>query len=169
MSGIEAAGLVLAVFPLVVSGLQHFTEGVETIKSWKRYQRELSNYVRTLETQATYCQDTIEELFDGIIQSDDEYKALKNDPGGATWRKPEEDLDLTEVMTNFNTASRLIPNVYEEGGVKYGDVVRRCLKTPPDVRDATLDNEEFQAAVFEYIVTPLRETFDIFNGTMSIK
>ena len=89
MSGFEVAGVVLAVFPLLVNGLQRFAEGVETIKSWKRYHRELSNYVRTLETQGTYCQDTIEELFDGIIHSDDEYNALKEDPGGALWRQPQ--------------------------------------------------------------------------------
>lgn len=73
------------------------------------------------------------------------------------------DNDTTEIMTNFNTACRLIPYVYEGGGEKYGNVVRRCLKNPPDVRDATMDNEEFQRAVFDDIVTPLKENLDIFN------
>lgn len=44
MSGIEAAGLLLALFPIVVSGLQHFTEGLETVKKWRRYHRELAKY-----------------------------------------------------------------------------------------------------------------------------
>ena len=74
------------------------------------------------------------------------------------------DVDETEVMTNFNTACRLIDDVYGESGIRYGDVVRKCLKCPPDVRDASLDNEEFQEAVFESIVTPLRQDFEDFNG-----
>lgn len=81
----------------------------------------------------------------------------------------EEDTDTTEVMTNFNTASRLIDYVYSESGSRYGDVVRRCLKCPPDVRDANLDNEEFQEAVFESIVTPLRQDFEDFTGGSRIR
>lgn len=83
MSGIEAAGLVLAVFPIVVNGLQHFTEGVETIKCWRRYQRELAKYSRTLETQRIVYLNTIESLFEGIIQYSDELEALIDDPEGA--------------------------------------------------------------------------------------
>ena len=78
--------------------------------------------------------------------------------------RTEEDIDKTEMLTNFNTASRLIDYVYNESGSRYGDVVRRCLKCPPDFRDASLDNEEFQKAVFESIVTPLRQDFEDFNG-----
>ena len=81
----------------------------------------------------------------------------------------EEDIDKTEMLTNFNTASRLIDYVYNESGSRYGDVVRRCLKCPPDFRDASLDNEEFQKAVFESIVTPLRQDFEDFNGGSRIR
>ena len=80
-----------------------------------------------------------------------------------------EDEDSSELMTNFNTASRLIDYVYHEGGERYGDVVRRCLRNPPDVRDAHLDNEEFQQAVFNSIVSPLREDFEDFNGSLRIR
>ena len=81
----------------------------------------------------------------------------------------EDDIDNTEMLTNFNTASRLIDYVYNESGSRYGDVIRRCLKCPPDVRDASLDNEEFQNAVYEYIFTPLRQDFEDFNGGSRIR
>ena len=81
----------------------------------------------------------------------------------------QEDIDTSEIMTNFNTASRLIDHVYCESGSRYGDVVRRCLKCPPDVREASFDNEEFQEAVFESIVTPLRQDFEDFNGGSRIR
>lgn len=69
----------------------------------------------------------------------------------------QEDIDPSEIMTNFNTASRLTSYVYEESGGRYGDVGRRCLTCPFDVRDASFDNEEFQEAIFDSIVTPLRQ------------
>ena len=84
-------------------------------------------------------------------------------------KRIDEDIDKSEMITNFNTASRLIDDVYNESGDRYGDVVRRCLKCPPDVRDANLDNEEFQEAVFESIVTPLRQDFENFNGGSRIR
>ncbi len=81
----------------------------------------------------------------------------------------EDDIESTEIMTNFNTASRLIGRVYDESGERYGDVVRRCLKCPPDVRDASLDNKEFQKAVFDTIVTPLKQDFENFNGNSWVR
>lgn len=127
MSGIEVAGLVLAVFPLVVSGLQHFTEGVETVKSWswKSYRRELINYTRTLGTEGTYCLDTLEALLGGIIRSDDEYDALKKDPGGALWQQPEYqeqlkrrlDHNYGNYMDTMMTMLRTLKVVREKLGV----------------------------------------------------
>ena len=44
-----------------------------------------------------------------------------------------EDTDKRELLTSFNTATRLINHVYNESGNRYGDVVRRCLQQcPPD-------------------------------------
>ncbi len=74
------------------------------------------------------------------------------------------DVNSIEAFTSYQTATRLLDYVYDESGNRYGDVVRRCLQCPFDVRDASLDNEEFQQAVFESIVTPLAEDMQDFNG-----
>lgn len=108
MSGIEAAGLVLAVFPLLVSGLTQFAAGVRTIKEWKRYHRELSNYSRILEAQEVYYRDTIDELLDGIIHSDEEYEALINEPGGMPF--PNSCHLCTQIWTAQVGRSTKIPN-----------------------------------------------------------
>lgn len=92
MSGFEVAGLVLAVFPIVVRGLQQVTDGVETIKSWKRYRRELGKYSRVLETQRIVYLNTIEGLFEGIIQSNEaneELEELMENPAIALSDKPQ--------------------------------------------------------------------------------
>ena len=88
MSGIEVAGLVLGAFPIVISGLHHFIEGVETIKTWKRYQRELSRHSRSLEVQHSLLSNTIAKLFEDIVQSSDEFELLMRDPAGSFSRRP---------------------------------------------------------------------------------
>ena len=114
MSGIEAAGLVLAVFPIVVNGLQHFTEGVETIKSWKRFRRELDKYSRTLETQRIVHLNTIERLFEGIIQSNDELDAFMKNPGGAFSHKPEYEERLsTRLGRSYGNYTRIMADMLE--------------------------------------------------------
>ncbi|CAL8582763.1 hypothetical protein XPA_008408 [Xanthoria parietina] len=75
-----------------------------------------------------------------------------------------EDAAVNEAMTNWNTASRLVQYIEMERGERYGDVVRRCLECPFDVRDKSLENETFQKAVFDAIVLPLREELDNFMG-----
>lgn len=81
---------------------------------------------------------------------------------------PEDD-NPVEAITRFNTASRLLDNVYNESGSRYGDAVRRCLLCPFDLRDASLDNEEFQQAVFTSIVTPLMQDLGDFDGSSRIR
>jgi len=90
VTGIETVGLVLAIFPLLVSGLEHYAEGVETIKTWRRYRRELAGYARQLETQRVWYLDTLAELLD-FVQSEGDLKAMMNDPGGPLWQQPKYD------------------------------------------------------------------------------
>lgn len=85
-------------------------------------------------------------------------------------RKSEDDL-LTEIPANVNTATRLIDDVYNESGTRYGDVVQRCLTCPfnlQDLRNFGFDNAEFQDAVFDHILTPLRQDFEDFNGNQRV-
>lgn len=114
MSGIEAAGFVLAVFPIVVSGLQHFTEGVETIKAWKRYQRELAGYARTLETQRIVYLNTIERLFEGIIESNEELEGFMKDPGPAFSHKPQYEERLrTRLGRSYENYNKIMADMLD--------------------------------------------------------
>ena len=82
-------------------------------------------------------------------------------------QKPE-DSDPNEDITKYRTVRRLLNPVYNEMGTLYGDVVRRCLLQPFDVRDMSLDNEELQQKVFDDVVTPLVEDLNNFNGRSRI-
>ena len=114
MSGIEAAGIVLAAFPIVVNGLQHFTDSVETIKRWRRYKKELAKYRRTLETQEIFYLNTIERLFEGIIQSHDELDALMKDPGPAFSHKPQYEERLrTRLGRSYDNYTKIMANMLD--------------------------------------------------------
>ncbi|TLD29939.1 uncharacterized protein E2P81_ATG06592 [Venturia nashicola] len=55
MSGVEAAGLILAAIPLVISLGENYAEGFRTIKRWRKYDRELKSLCRRMRSE--------EELF----------------------------------------------------------------------------------------------------------
>lgn len=75
-------------------------------------------------------------------------------------------LHAREDKDTNETAIRLLSSVYDEMGGQYGDVVRRCLLQPFDVRELRLDNEEVQKKFFNDIVTPLAQNLRSFGGDL---
>ena len=88
MSGFEVAGIVLAVFPIVVDGLEHFVQGIQTIKYWRRYRVKLQDYAGMIRSARVFYLDTLEELLNGIVQSDEDMEVLMANPGGESWKEP---------------------------------------------------------------------------------
>ena len=86
MSGIEVAGIALAVFPIIIKGISHFTEGIEMIKRWRQYRIRLQNYANVVETQYVYYLDTIEGLLIDIVDSEDDMARLMSHPRGVDWQ-----------------------------------------------------------------------------------
>lgn len=66
------------------------------------------------------------------------------------------------------TAERLVDSELEfEAGKRFSDAVRRCIHCDFDRSDMSLNNENFQQAVFEGVVVPLELTLQQFNGRLS--
>lgn len=80
----------------------------------------------------------------------------------ASLRKPE-DGDPVEAVANLKTAHRLLPDVLNESGIGYQEVVDKCLVWPGR-KDVKFDDEEFQRTVFQSIITPLVEDLKHFEG-----
>lgn len=80
-----------------------------------------------------------------------------------------EDDDPNTFIAKLNTAHRLLNLVYREMGDVYGDVVRRCLLQPFDVRELSLDNEDVQQQVYDGIVAPLTDALNDFLGMSKIR
>jgi hypothetical protein len=94
VTGVETAGLILAAFPLLVSGLTAYSKGVSTIRDWHGYRRILRQYARDIEGERVAFLNTLEELFIGIARSEDEVKLLIENAGGPVWRNDDYDSKL---------------------------------------------------------------------------
>lgn len=88
MSGVEVAGLVLGSIPLVVAALEHYAEGVESIKKGWRYRLELQSLANDLEAEYGRFLLTCERLLRDIV-SEEELELLMKDPGGPRWKDTE--------------------------------------------------------------------------------
>jgi hypothetical protein len=101
MSGIEVAGLVLGCLPLIIqgaskritsdsfipahettTGIESYNEGLDPIKSFVRWERELPQFIRKLRNQHVHYAQTIRILFEPIT-SDVELADMMAHPGSA--------------------------------------------------------------------------------------
>lgn len=89
LTGVETAGVILAVFPLVISALEHYREGFEPLKDWWKFRTEFLTLIHSTGLQSVRFLENIEEILSPIVESDEEYDALMKDPGGPAWRNPE--------------------------------------------------------------------------------
>ena len=89
ITGVETAGLVLAVFPLLVSALEHYQEGFEKLKDWWKFRTDFLAFMHVIGRQAILFDENLEELLSPIISSDAEMNTLLRDPTGPFWRRAE--------------------------------------------------------------------------------
>lgn len=69
-----------------------------------------------------------------------------------------------DPLLDWVAANRLIEDTYLEGGNRYGDAVRRCIRCDFDQREASLENDEFQRAVYQGVVALLEDDLRQFHG-----
>ena len=94
LTGIEVAGLVLAVFPLVINALEHYEDGLQPLKEWMRFRNEFATFMNALCRQKIFFRQNIEELLGPIVASDFEMAQLLDDPDGPAWKSEELDRKL---------------------------------------------------------------------------
>ncbi|KAG9556095.1 hypothetical protein KCU71_g11694, partial [Aureobasidium melanogenum] len=69
MSGMEVAGLVLAVIPLFISAIEHYEDGLRTVRVLKLvvYRQELTHYRTKLMTEYGLYNNALEELLVDVV------------------------------------------------------------------------------------------------------
>lgn len=61
------------------------------------------------------------------------------------------------AASDYFATVRLLDQVYDTAGEKYGYAVRRCINPEFDHRRASLENEAFRRVVYENVVALLEE------------
>ncbi|KAF2128476.1 hypothetical protein P153DRAFT_376612 [Dothidotthia symphoricarpi CBS 119687] len=98
MSGIEVGGLVLACLPLLIQGIESYNEGLDPIKSFVRWERELPQFIRKLRNQHVHYAQTVRILLEPIT-SDAELAEMMADPGSSKlWKDKEMDIKLQDKL-----------------------------------------------------------------------
>lgn len=90
VTGIETAGVVLAILPLIVNQLDSYVSGIETLKSFRtrRYRRQFEEWSTRLGTQHAILLNTLEQSLEGLVDYDDDISELINNPKGRLWKDP---------------------------------------------------------------------------------
>ncbi|KAL1626536.1 hypothetical protein SLS54_002698 [Diplodia seriata] len=85
MSGVELAGLVLAVLPLVISALEDYNDGLDPVKAFVKWENYLPQYIRKLRNQHVHYEQTLRLLL-APITTEYELAEMIAEPHGHQWR-----------------------------------------------------------------------------------
>ena len=87
ITGVETAGLVLAAFPLIISALEHYREGLEPLKDFWKFRTDFLTLIHQIGYQKVVFDENIEELLSPVVTSEEELESLISDPGGPVWHE----------------------------------------------------------------------------------
>ena len=86
MSGIEVAGLVLGLFPVVVSAVDNCERSFGILADWRHFRREFAEFSNRLRGQQIILRQHIEVALRSITDSEAQLAAMMDEPGGPTWQ-----------------------------------------------------------------------------------
>lgn len=74
----------------------------------------------------------------------------------------------SDMLTRLSIARRVLEmgTISREAGLRYGEVVYRCIWSEFGVLNTNLKNDEFRRAVYDGIIAPLEEDLKFFNGIL---
>lgn len=111
MSGIEVTGVVLAVMPLFITALEHYKEGLDPIKAFMGWEKELPHFIRKLRNQHVHFQQTMRLLLEPIT-SEFELAEMLADPSGDYWKDEKMAARLEEkLQESFHAYQGIIADI----------------------------------------------------------
>ncbi|CAI6341287.1 unnamed protein product [Periconia digitata] len=85
MSGLEVAGVVLGAIPLVISALEHYGDGIRTMKNMRNYAIVFDDYSTQLDASIGIYTNTCYELLGPLNLPDSQMKALLSERRAEAW------------------------------------------------------------------------------------
>ncbi|KAI4713190.1 hypothetical protein J4E89_002169 [Alternaria sp. Ai002NY15] len=96
MFGFEIAGVVLGSLPLMIVALEHYAEGLSTIKSMQKYEEVFEHLHTSFVTISCIYRNACEELLSPLALSDAQVYQLLENPDSSSWA----DTDLDDALRN---------------------------------------------------------------------
>ncbi|TDZ68005.1 hypothetical protein CTRI78_v002463 [Colletotrichum trifolii] len=113
MSGFEVAGVVLGSIPLLISALEHYQQGISSIRKWRNYDRELRSLIRNLETERVRFQDVCEKLLVGLVPSS-QIESMVEQPFGTSWQEDNIQSKIrARLWRSFNVFEKTVEDMRE--------------------------------------------------------
>jgi hypothetical protein len=118
MSGIEVVGIVLGALPIMVNGIEKYSEGLSAARRLLNPRRELRNLHRAIRTELQVFRNTALLLLHRIA-TESEVESLIREPTSNLWKAPAFERDMRtllgssysvwcEVMSDISNAIREI-------------------------------------------------------------
>jgi hypothetical protein len=104
VTGIEAAGIALAIFHFVVRGIDFYLQGIETLRRGRSYQEILKRLKRDLRVEHTKLQNTCDLFLGDSVSSQ---QMMNSDVLGEASREAFEDL-LAEIKLSLQKLASAI-------------------------------------------------------------
>lgn len=99
MAGIEVVGVVLGSFPLLISGIEHYSKGIDTLSDIHWYDEIRDNLKCHFDTISALYHDSCSKLLEPLLLSESE-KANLLDENEQARRVAWENKDLAEGLQN---------------------------------------------------------------------
>jgi hypothetical protein len=89
MTGLEVAGILLGVFPLIISGLEHWRDAAKVGGLYWRVRKEYAKCRSDVQFHEIWYRQNLKELLLPVMNDADEVVGLVADPGGKGWSNKE--------------------------------------------------------------------------------
>ncbi|KAI9709576.1 MAG: hypothetical protein M1820_003336 [Bogoriella megaspora] len=157
MSGIEVAGLVLAVLPLFISALEDYNEGLDPIKAFWSWEAELPKFIRKLRNQHVHYEQILRTMLAPITTEGQLAEMIEN-PSSVRWKDDGIGVQLEDKLAESYKA--YLDSIQAIEGIM--KAIARKLNLP---QADTITRNELEALV---LGTP-RKDFRNFEFTRRIK
>jgi hypothetical protein len=138
MSGIELAGLIIAILPLVSEGLEKSEKGLASMQDWWRYRIVFKSFQHEVDLQTLLLRQQLENLLGQVVSSSAQLAELLNEPRGAAWSNKELDARLRRMLPEnayqcYMQTARYAFELLDKLRTKFG-VVDESVRVPQTSR-----------------------------------
>jgi hypothetical protein len=112
MTGIEAAGLVLGVLPLMISAAEHYEDVVRPFKRYRKFAPELELYQQRLETQKTIFRNECHLLL-ATLTNRQTAKDMLRESKHPSWEDPDLNEKFSRQLGDSGAACTNIINLMQ--------------------------------------------------------